>query len=99
MKHASAETPRQLEPLLERLRALPALSLSERRPRIFYRGASAFLHFHEDPAGVFADAKLDGRAFSRFKLNGLLNNEELLAKVSASLSAHRASARRSEREP
>jgi len=68
MKHASAETPRQLEPLLERLRALPALS--ERRPGIFYWGASAFLHFHEDPAGVFADAKLDGRAFSRFKLNG-----------------------------
>ena len=97
MKHASAKTLRQLEPLLERLRALPALS--ERKPGIFYRGASAFLHFHEDPAGVFADAKLDGRAFSRFKLNGLLESEELLAKVSASLSAHRASARRSEREP
>jgi hypothetical protein len=30
MKHASAETLRQLEPLLERLRALPALS--ERMP-------------------------------------------------------------------
>lgn len=90
MKHASAETLRQLEPLLQCLRALPGLT--ERKPGIFYRGASAFLHFHDDPAGVFADAKLDGTSFSRFKLNGARNNEELLAKVSATLSAQRASA-------
>ena len=89
MKHASADTLRQLEPLLQHLRALPGLA--ERKPGVFYRGASAFLHFHEDPAGVFADAKLDGMSFSRFKLNGASDNEELLAKVSASLSAHRAS--------
>ena len=92
MKHASAETLSQLEPLLQRIRALPALA--ERKPGIFYLGASAFLHFHEDPAGVFADAKLDGKSFSRFKLNGALENEELLASLSASLSAHRASAPR-----
>jgi len=87
MKHAGAETLRQLEPLLQRLRALPALT--ERKPGIFYRGASAFLHFHEDPAGVFADVKLDGKSFSRFKLDSAPDHEELLAKVSALLSAPR----------
>ena len=92
MKHASAETLRQLEPLIQRLRALPALA--ERKPGIFYRGASAFLHFHEDPAGIFADAKLDGTSFSRFKLNGALDNEEFLAKVSATLSDCQSSAPR-----
>jgi hypothetical protein len=90
MKHAGADTLRRLEPLLQRLRALPALA--ERKPGIFYRGASAFLHFHEDPAGVFADVKLDGKSFSRFKLDGAADHEELLAKVSALLSAQRAPA-------
>ncbi len=90
MKHASAETLRQLEPLLKCLRALPGMT--ERRPGIFYRGASAFLHFHDDAAGLFADAKLDGTSFSRFKLNGARDNEELIAKVSATLSAQRAPA-------
>lgn len=90
MKHASTETLQQLEPLLQRLRALPALT--ERKPGIFYRGSSAFLHFHEDPAGVFADVKLDGKSFSRVKLAGASDDEDLLAKVSAALSAHRASA-------
>ena len=92
MKHPSAETLRHLEPLLQRLRAVPGLA--ERKPGIFYRGASAFLHFHEDPAGVFADAKLDGTSFSRFRLSGVLDNEELLVKVLASLSPHRDSAPR-----
>ncbi|MDX5935164.1 MULTISPECIES: hypothetical protein [Acidithiobacillus] len=92
MKHASAEALRQLDPLLERLRVLPALV--ERKPGVFYRGASAFLHFHEDPAGLFVDVKLDGTSFSRFKLSGSSDNEALLVKVSASLSAHRASAPR-----
>jgi hypothetical protein len=87
MKHASTETLQQLEPLLQRLRALPALA--ERKPGIFYRGSSAFLHFHEDPAGVFADVKLDGKSFSRFKLAGASDDEDLLAKVSAVLPAHR----------
>ncbi|MFT3818131.1 MAG: hypothetical protein QM750_10955 [Rubrivivax sp.] len=90
MKHASAETLRQLEPLLQRLRAWPALA--ERKPGIFYRGASAFLHFHEDPAGVFADVKLDGASFSRFKLSGAPAIEEFLAKVSTALSARQAAA-------
>jgi hypothetical protein len=58
MKHASAVTLRQIAPLLARLRALPGLK--EKSDGKFYRGGSAFLHFHEDPAGLFADVKMDG---------------------------------------
>jgi hypothetical protein len=58
MKHASVATLNQIENLLASLRALPGLK--EKSAGAFYRGGSAFLHFHEDPAGLFADLKVDG---------------------------------------
>ena len=58
MKHASTAALRQIGGLLAELRALPGLR--EKSAGAFYRGGSAFLHFHEDPAGVFADIKVDG---------------------------------------
>ena len=67
MKHASLETLRRLEPLLARIRALDGLV--ERKPGIFYRKSSAFLHFHEDDAGLFADAKLNGVDFERMPVS------------------------------
>ena len=38
--------------------------LTERTRGVFYRKSSAFLHFHEDPAGFFADVKT-GPAWQR----------------------------------
>jgi hypothetical protein len=58
MKHASAAMLRQIQPLLADLRALPGLK--EKSAGAFYRGGSAFLHFHEDPAGLFVDMKIEG---------------------------------------
>ena len=58
MRHAQQQALDLLEPLLEQLRELPGLR--ERKRGAFYRGSSAFLHFHEDPAGLFADLKVDG---------------------------------------
>ena len=55
MKHASSVALDALEPLLERIRSLGGLK--ERKRGTFYRGPSAILHFHEDPAGFFADLK------------------------------------------
>ena len=55
MKHASEQTLIGLEPLLASIRKLPGLR--ERSRGLFYRSGSAFLHFHEDPAGIFADLK------------------------------------------
>ncbi len=64
MRHARGEALDQLEPALARLRAIPGLT--EKSRGIFYKKARAFLHFHEDPAGLFADLRgADGGAFER----------------------------------
>jgi len=55
MKHATAETLAQLTELLTQIRAVPGLV--EKSPGVFYRKGRAFLHFHEDPAGIFADVR------------------------------------------
>ena len=55
MKHATAEALEQLTDLHDKLRAIPGLV--EKRPGVFYRKGKAFLHFHEDPAGLFADIR------------------------------------------
>jgi hypothetical protein len=58
MRHAGPDALARLAPLLAELRRLPALR--ERSPGTFYRGSQAFLHFHEDPSGDFADLKVRG---------------------------------------
>jgi len=55
-----------LEPLLAQLRTIEGLV--ERRPGVFYHRSRAFLHFDEDPAGVFADVRFEGAAFERVPL-------------------------------
>lgn len=53
MKHAMKETLGKLHRLLAVIRRLP--SVREKKEGTFYLKSSAFLHFHEDPAGLFAD--------------------------------------------
>jgi hypothetical protein len=55
MKHAGPETLSKLGTLLKRLRKLP---LKEKAPGVFYFRSRAFLHFHDDEAGIFADIRL-----------------------------------------
>lgn len=52
MKHAAAEALEALGGLLDQVRDVP--DLKERSPSVFYLKSSAFLHFHDDPAGLFA---------------------------------------------
>jgi hypothetical protein len=67
MKHAGEAALDELEPLLVQLRALPRLK--EKKRWAFYVGSSAFLHFHEDPAGPFADLKpVLGGEYERFRV-------------------------------
>ena len=55
MKHAGEATLDSIEPVLARLRQFPGIQ--ERKRGVFYRKSSAFMHFHEDPLGVFADVR------------------------------------------
>jgi hypothetical protein len=66
VKHAGAGTLTALEPLLSKLRRQPGLI--ERTPGSFYLRSRAFLHFHEDVEGMFADIKLDGTEFTRVRV-------------------------------
>jgi len=83
VKHAGATALDQLEPLLERIRALPGLK--ERSRGVFYRGGKAFLHFHEDSTGLFADVRLEGVDFVRFRVGTEGDREAFLALVSEGL--------------
>jgi hypothetical protein len=53
MRHARDQDLDRVEDLLVELRALPGLV--EKKRGVFYRKSRAFLHFHEDPKGMFAD--------------------------------------------
>jgi len=83
MKHASHASLARLTPVLEQLRAIPGLI--ERTPGSFYRRSAAFLHFHEDPAGLFADAKLNLESFERMPVNTRAEQSALLRAVRLAL--------------
>jgi len=83
MKHAGAAALAALAPLLKRLRGLDGLS--ERKVGTFYLRSSAFLHFHEDPEGLFADVKLDGTEFTRLPVDTLAQQDALVELVTKAL--------------
>jgi hypothetical protein len=83
MKHATAAALDQLESLLQRVRALE--TLKERSRGVFYRGSQAFLHFHEDPAGLFADVRFAGD-WERSPVNLKSEQAALIRKIKSSLS-------------
>jgi hypothetical protein len=78
MKHAGSATLDSLEPLLSEIRSWP--SLTERKRGVFYRKSSAFLHFHEDPAGIFADLR-EPSGWQRLPANTAVERRELLRRV------------------
>lgn len=55
MKHITPAMLDRLEPLLGELRGIAGLK--EKSRGVFYRKSRAFLHFHEDPKGLFADIR------------------------------------------
>jgi len=82
MKHAQAAALDKLEPLLERLRQI--VSLKEKSRGVFYLRSKAFLHFHEDPAGLFADIRTeDGRDFERVLIDGVEAEDALVSAARA----------------
>jgi hypothetical protein len=75
MKHAGEEALDALEDLLAQIRQLEGLQ--EKKRGIFYRRSTAFLHFHEDPAGLFADLRV-GDDFQRFSVNTKTERKRLV---------------------
>ena len=78
MKHAGAASLDRLEELLGKLRQLGALK--EKSRGVFYLRSKAALHFHEDPAGLFADVRA-GAEWERMPVNSGAEREELLRRV------------------
>jgi N-acetylglutamate synthase-like GNAT family acetyltransferase len=83
MRHARDSDLDHIESLLMALRERKALT--ERKRGIFYRGAKAFLHFHEHEGDLFADVKV-GEVFERIDL-ALVGPAGLLDAVDTALRA------------
>jgi len=82
MKHAGPDALDSIEPLLAAARELPALA--ERKRGIFYRTSVAWLHFHEDPAGIFADLKT-ARGWTRLRVSTASERRRFLAALRRSV--------------
>jgi hypothetical protein len=78
MRHAGVDGLNELDGVLSAVRV--HASLTERKRGTFYRKSSAFLHFHEDPAGLFADLKV-GSDWERFRVSTQEERSVMLARV------------------
>lgn len=78
MRHAGPSALDRLEPLLAELRGVRGLV--EKGRGVFYRRGRAFLHFHEDPAGLFADIRDEtGADFDRLEVTQEAGRARLMA--------------------
>ncbi|HEV2361707.1 MAG TPA: hypothetical protein VGS21_08390, partial [Acidimicrobiales bacterium] len=56
--------------------------LRERKTGTFYRGSKAFIHFHDDPVGLFADVRL-ADSFERVEVTSEAQQAALLERITA----------------
>jgi hypothetical protein len=78
VKHAGPDSLDRLDALLVAVRQLPGLQ--ERKRGVFYRRSRAFLHFHEDAAGLFADVRL-AETFERFPVSSRPEQDTLVHQI------------------
>lgn len=81
MKQATLDL---LQPLLEVLRAHPALR--EVRPTAFHFDNRDFVHFHDEPEGIFADVRLR-KGVVRMPASSSSEQAELLERIDEALSS------------
>jgi len=79
MRHARPEDLDRIEPLLEQVRAFGLLM--EKKRGVFYLKSRSFLHFHEDPKGMFADVGISD--FERIQVDDADGAAKVLARVAA----------------
>ena len=82
MRHATAETLETLAGLLTELRAIEGIV--EKRPGAFSRGSRAFLHFHDDPTGSYADVRF-GDEFERCRVTTKREQQALVSRIRTEL--------------
>jgi hypothetical protein len=78
VKHADVRALEAVSDLIENLRRRG--NLVEKKLGIFYFKGRAFLHFHKDPTGLFADLR-HGDEWQRFPVNDPDECARLLAAV------------------
>ena len=79
MKHVGKNAPSNLAPVLDALRKRDALT--EKSPASFYLRSKAFVHFHDDVTGLFADLKEDLISFTRYRVTTATEQRAFLARV------------------
>ena len=82
MRHVSAAGLDELDDLLVELRRVDGLK--EKKRGVFYRGSRAFLHFHEDPTGLYADVRIDAE-FERMRVTTKSERKRLLSVARAAV--------------
>ena len=82
MRHASTETIEALEDLITALRGIDGIT--EKRPGAFSRGSRAFLHFHDDPTGYYADVRF-GSDFERMRVTTRREQRALVSRIRSEL--------------
>ncbi len=78
MKHATPSALARLSGLLAGIRQFELVK--ERSRGVFYCCSKAFLHFHEDPAGLFADLRT-GRDWQRLRVDSKADQAKLLRRI------------------
>ena len=83
MRHAGGKALEALGGLLADIRKQDGVV--ERRPGVFYRKGRAFLHFHEDPAGLHADVR-PGADWERIRVETAAERRAFLSRLRDALS-------------
>lgn len=84
VRHAAREDLERIEALLVRIRRLDGVR--ERRPGVFYAGARALVHFHEDAGSILADVRFD-HGWERMRVDTAPERAELLRQLERARSA------------
>jgi hypothetical protein len=87
VKHAGPAALDGIEPLLAEIRAAAPQWVEKKRGTFYWR-AKAYLHFHEDPTGMYADLRLsESGDFERFRATTPDEQAALVQVISASQAA------------
>jgi hypothetical protein len=86
MLHATERTLAEYSAFFASLRAIDGMR--QKRPGVFYRKSKAFLHFHEDPTGLYADLRLNmDEGFLRMRVESKEEQSAFIVTISTALTA------------